>query len=415
MKRRLLKFAALGASSVTGVALILVLIFTRLPMAASVIVGALAVVSLAIPGVFALRRAQYEWAARRRRKVNALARVGMGIRDEYRTWALADRLLQTANRGHIRSRIRIEGWISKNFDPDAAPPFYPLRGALANVTGLRRDLQREQIPDADAIADDIEKLVTEALRNPEAFDPVDAVVEDRGDVLTYGSFVLPATERVRELVSIGGAEAVLRMGLRYASMLAGAFHWAVPPAVFELMWEEGFRNEAFASPMNSGVLGRSGSRFFTLFHDVDSPFGSFGDWFSHSLPAVSSIRGGWEINPPFLAKILDRAARRGAALSRRQDVLFITRAKDFRYSATSPYGAFEAVATASRILEDEQHVYAVQSPEGLVYRRPNFPTHLLYAGPRPLADAELLLDALVAAWPNEATPYPDGAEAPAGA
>ena len=199
------------------------------------------------------------------------------------------------------------------------------------------------------------------------------------------------------MVQLGGAEAMLRAHLRYAALMAGAHQWSVPPAVFDVMYAEGVRNEAFASPLNSKLMGRPGANFFSLFPDTDSPFGSRGDLFKTPFDELQALEGGWEVNPPFLGETMARAARLAARLATRRDVVFITRHHDPTFSAKSPYGEFEAVAKASRLLTNI--AYASESPFGTELRRPAFATHLLYAGPRSPADAERLLDALTAAWP----------------
>lgn len=115
---------------------------------------------------------------------------------------------------------------------------------------------------------------------------------------------IPQGGRMERLVEMAGASAAARVALRYSALAPGGCQWGLPRDHVDYLWALGVRNEGFASPLNSNLLGRAGSSFCSVFSDVDRPFGSIGDFFTADL-----FRGGdWVINPPFIVTIMTRAA-----------------------------------------------------------------------------------------------------------
>ncbi|XRB24019.1 phosphorylated CTD-interacting factor 1 [Pseudoscourfieldia marina] len=89
--------------------------------------------------------------------------------------------------------------------------------------------------------------------------------------------------------------------LRYKTLHGHGFQAAAGPPVFRLLHERlGVTMECFASPLNAYF-----ARFCSAFPDVDAPFGSAGSFWS-----CSPRRGSFEVNPPFVPYMLDRAAAR---------------------------------------------------------------------------------------------------------
>jgi hypothetical protein len=133
-----------------------------------------------------------------------------------------------------------------------------------------------------------------------------AAVELRGDTLSYGSAYSTPAAPLRRLVRQAGAVAALRVALRYDTVAAGGCQWALPRAhVDELAARHGVGGEAFASPLNSRLLGRAGARVCSLFRDTDAAFGCVGEFGAADLAGTN-----WVVNPPFVEEILAAAARR---------------------------------------------------------------------------------------------------------
>jgi hypothetical protein len=121
-------------------------------------------------------------------------------------------------------------------------------------------------------------------------------------------FCQPLTAATEALVRIGGCTAAVAAALRYAALAPGGQQWGLPRAHVQFLYDSfGVRNEAFASPLNSRLLGLPGARFCSLFPDTDGVFGSIGDFFAADMAALP---GNWVVNPPFVEALLERAARK---------------------------------------------------------------------------------------------------------
>ncbi len=111
------------------------------------------------------------------------------------------------------------------------------------------------------------------------------------------------------LLKIGGCTATVRAALRYAALLSGGQQWGIPRAHVAFLYDRaGVRNEAFASPFNSRLIGLPDASFCSLFTDTDSVFGSKGDFFA--LDLANAPAGNWVVNPPFVNELMARAARK---------------------------------------------------------------------------------------------------------
>jgi hypothetical protein len=170
---------------------------------------------------------------------------------------------------------------------------------------LRVELIAKRMVATPAEADEIIANVWVAIKDAEL--PTAPTPKCTATTVTAGpEFTAPVTPRVNDLVEIGGCDAVVRMLLYYAAAFSQGQQWGAPQAHIDYLYEEhGVRNEGFASPINSRLLGKKGARFFSAFPEVDRPFGSVGRFFDRAMGARD---GGWFINPPFIETILARAA-----------------------------------------------------------------------------------------------------------
>lgn len=122
------------------------------------------------------------------------------------------------------------------------------------------------------------------------------------DKAYYKDAVFELTPHVRYLFENWSKEDVMRMLLRYKSILPRGQHWGIPWPVTDLLYQYGFRNEGFASPLNSRFIGKQGAQFGSLFKDTDSVFGSFGSFLDADM---GSHPGDWTINPPYIESLFD--------------------------------------------------------------------------------------------------------------
>lgn len=103
-------------------------------------------------------------------------------------------------------------------------------------------------------------------------------------------------KRYEFLIEKACLEEIGVMLMRYDSMLCntGQF-WGLPPKVWEKLRENyGVEYEGFACPLNSTL-----PKFFSLFPDVDSKFGSQGNFLTSTLTP-----GVYAINPPYIEGVM---------------------------------------------------------------------------------------------------------------
>jgi len=120
--------------------------------------------------------------------------------------------------------------------------------------------------------------------------------------ISYKDEEFRLTERIGYLLGRWSREDIMRMLLRYESVLPGGQQWGIPWPVADILYSLGFRNEGFASPINSRLLDKPDTRFCSLFKDTDAIFGSLGSFFEVTL---SDYPGAWIINPPYLPSLFD--------------------------------------------------------------------------------------------------------------
>lgn len=105
---------------------------------------------------------------------------------------------------------------------------------------------------------------------------------------------------------------LVRMLLKYDGIsISGGQQWSAPDAFFDDLYNNwNLRFEAFASPLNSKLMERKDCKYFSLFKDIDAPFGSLGNIFNYtgSLEIDGKKRTIF-FNPPFTEKLLFSGAR----------------------------------------------------------------------------------------------------------
>lgn len=100
-----------------------------------------------------------------------------------------------------------------------------------------------------------------------------------------------------------GLRHTLTSALRYATIYARTRHIGPPQRVYDDFHRWGVRNEGFASPFNSRLIGYPDSGFCSAFADTDGPLGSRGSFFEVDPDAFP---GAWCLDPPFLPETMRR-------------------------------------------------------------------------------------------------------------
>lgn len=136
------------------------------------------------------------------------------------------------------------------------------------------------------------------------------------NTICYHRIKLPVTERCLTYLKTFPNSTVLRMVLRYASVLPGGQHWGVGLEMYEHLYNKyGIRFEGFATPLNSRLMGRPDAYFCSMFKDTDTPFGSLGTFFKVNMinPTKRSSNNNkiaWTVNPPYIDHIMTKSARK---------------------------------------------------------------------------------------------------------
>lgn len=162
------------------------------------------------------------------------------------------------------------------------------------------EIIEKKLASADAARELMEKVL-EIKQNFVCPESSHDIVVSRKDI-KYGQYNRSIDPRIQYLLSKGQSDQVVIMLLRYESILPGGQHWGVPWTVTDYLYELGFRNEGFASPLNSRFIDKPNGKFCSLFLDTDAQFGSLGSFF---LIKIKDHPGGWLINPPMIASLLD--------------------------------------------------------------------------------------------------------------
>jgi hypothetical protein len=132
---------------------------------------------------------------------------------------------------------------------------------------------------------------------------IDADVVCTDTSMQYGSqyIVVNITNQHKRLIALGGCEETLRVAMRYDTIVSKGNQWGIPQFHVDYLYSTwNVRGEAFASPLNSRLLGKRRARFCSLFPDIDGVFGSIGSFFNPNLDRS----GNWVVNPPFIESIM---------------------------------------------------------------------------------------------------------------
>ncbi len=122
--------------------------------------------------------------------------------------------------------------------------------------------------------------------------------------ITFQDCVFSKTPRVIELLTKVGLVDCLKICLRYESTLPRRQQLRIPSQTAKLLYDVGFHNEGFASPIDSHFL-TLGGRFCSLYPEVDRPAGSLGSFFSIN---PLQYEGGWIVHPPMIESLINHAA-----------------------------------------------------------------------------------------------------------
>jgi len=115
------------------------------------------------------------------------------------------------------------------------------------------------------------------------------------------------TDRIGRLIEKAGCAATAAVLLRYGALNTGSQQWSLPQSHYNYLYTmHGVRNEGFASPLNSRLMGKTNARFGSLFLDTDAPFGSIGPFFEINL---LEHPGNWVVNPPYSEDLLEQSAQ----------------------------------------------------------------------------------------------------------
>jgi hypothetical protein len=170
-----------------------------------------------------------------------------------------------------------------------------------------------------------------------------------GDIATFkcGDYSRSiAAVRMRMLIERASEEAVVKMLLRYASIISGSNHWQAPIEYFRILYDLGCRFEGFSSPINSNLIlpefnrGLVPARICTLFPDVDAPWGSIGGFFQ------TDFLGYWTpeftpivvVGPPYFDELILHIAQhvidhcKRAAREKKSIRFIITHSNSWDYS-----------------------------------------------------------------------------------
>lgn len=165
----------------------------------------------------------------------------------------------------------------------------------------------------DAIIDNILNIRADPVLDDSVNGP-----EVHGEILRFGRFTkVLSAERIQILKQFAGASVgasaddyLLAVAMRYASMAPGGQQWSIPLRVARILVEKYVATlEGFASPFNSQMMrvaesprgmAQRGLQFCSLFPDLDSKFGSSGNFFAAELAGRVSI-----INPPYVISIMN--------------------------------------------------------------------------------------------------------------
>lgn len=205
-----------------------------------------------------------------------------------------------------------------------------LENALMYLINQKKIAPRVELLDEEAIHfgfdcvsvkltnEQLNRFLEDAKHQLKQLQKVEAKIElgVKNDVYYANQFQLPINKYTQKAFDYlmtkndeqASLEILLIAALRYASIFAKTRHIGPPQTTYDLFYEWGVRNEAFASPFNARLLGKEKASFFSLFKDTDKAFGSKGSFFDVESPKSHS--GDWCFDPPFIKELLESAVEK---------------------------------------------------------------------------------------------------------
>ena len=219
---------------------------------------------------------------------------------------ISDRSINT-----YETKNSVERWLLSmaNFSKDRTDPIFSTDVLDVNCR-FNVQLKKELIEksgfnskSADKKIFDIVDIVKEFFEGKYKISS-DSTFTIKDGLFTYKNYSRQITpERMNFLRTLGSDYEIVRMLLRYASILPGSQHWNMPLETFREYYNQGIRIEGFASPINSQLItiDKQNCMFCSLFPDVDKPFGSIGNFFTTDFQgkAVS-------VGPPYTVELFDK-------------------------------------------------------------------------------------------------------------
>ena len=112
-------------------------------------------------------------------------------------------------------------------------------------------------------------------------------------------------ERINKLLSMGDELDYVKMLMKYGSIMGNNEQLSIPKEIYQVLVKYGFDKEGFASPLNSKMIDFPNGTYASLYPEVDSKFGSIGNFFSLAFAEQKLTQGGWVMKPPFINEVID--------------------------------------------------------------------------------------------------------------
>lgn len=126
------------------------------------------------------------------------------------------------------------------------------------------------------------------------------------DSIRIGKYVFKIDSRIMYLRRMGTNLDLNMLLLRYKNRNY-ASGITFPKEVYKTMYDDGFTNEAFSSPLDSGLIEYKNTNYCSLYPDTDSIYGSLGDFFSTNIVEYGNQ---WIVNPPQIHNIYEMAKQK---------------------------------------------------------------------------------------------------------
>lgn len=232
------------------------------------------------------------------------------IETEYQNWLFSERLenflgKNLDERKKYEAHNIIERWIMSSYELSNEM----FVSEIDDVPTLKmiEEIKQKGIAKDDSEATNIVQNILDMIRNFKKRQIIkDGQVKLEKDSLRYKNFKIPITLKIKGLIQNHDIKDVMKMSLRYSATRMGSQHWGLPQTMYDLLYNKyGFRNEAFASPLNSRLIFHKDACYFSLHKDVDSVFKSQGNIFDADM---KNYKGYWVFGPPFIENILENSA-----------------------------------------------------------------------------------------------------------